>query len=76
LLVNVKYFYIYDQKKFTNNKFIKSSLNSAGDLSEGIIRPIVSASALTWLIRYILYRNLQFLNHVIIIKTKVLLPEV
>ena len=38
---------------------------------EGIIRPIVSASVLTWFIK--LY--LQFLNNVIIIKTKVLLPQ-
>jgi hypothetical protein len=43
----------------------------------GIIRPLVSASALTWFIRYISYPNLQFLNyvHVIIIKTKVILPS-
>jgi hypothetical protein len=33
------------------------------------------ASSLTWLIKYIFYQNLQFLNHVIIIKTKVLLPR-
>jgi len=36
---------------------------------EGIIRPVVSASALTWFIRYIYYWNLQFLNNVIINKT-------
>ena len=42
---------------------------------EGIIRPVVNASALTWFIRYILYKNLQFRNHVIFIKTKVLLPQ-
>jgi hypothetical protein len=41
---------------------------------EGIIGPVVSASALAWFIRYIFYRNLQFLNHVIIIKIKVFLP--
>jgi hypothetical protein len=28
-----------------------------------------------WFIRYTFYQNLQFLNHVIIIKTKVLLPQ-
>ena len=33
---------------------------------ESIIRPVVNASALTWFIRCIFYRNLQFL---IIIKT-------
>ena len=43
--------------------------------ANGIIRPVVGASALTWCIRYIYYRNLQFLNHVIIIKTKVLVPQ-
>jgi len=50
---------------------------SAGGLlfPEGIIRPVVSVSALAWFIRYILYRNVQFLNHVIVIKTKVLLPQ-
>ena len=42
---------------------------------EGIIRPVVSASELTWCIRYIHYRNLQFLNNVINNKTKVLLPQ-
>jgi hypothetical protein len=34
----------------------------------------ISASRMTWFIRYIFYSNLQLLNHVIIIKTKVLLP--
>ena len=42
---------------------------------EGIIRPIVIASALTWLNRYMCYWNLQFLNNESIIKTKVLLPQ-
>jgi hypothetical protein len=42
---------------------------------EGIIHPVVSAKALTWFIRYIYYWNLQFLNNVIINKTKVLLPQ-
>jgi hypothetical protein len=42
---------------------------------ESIIRPVVSASALTWFIRYIYYWKLQFLNNVIINKTKVLLPQ-
>jgi hypothetical protein len=32
------------------------------------------ASTLTWLIKYF-YRNLQFLSHVIIIKTNVFLPQ-
>jgi hypothetical protein len=36
----------------------------------GIIHPVVSASALTWFIRYIYYWNLPFLNSVIIIKTR------
>ena len=43
---------------------------------ESIIRPVVSASALTWFIRYIYFWNLQFLHNVIINKTKVLLPQV
>jgi hypothetical protein len=39
---------------------------SAGWLlvSEGIIRPVVVASARTWLIRYIYYWYLQFINNV------------
>ena len=47
---------------------------SAGGLLvlEGITRSVVSASVLTWFIIYIYYRNLQFLNNVIINKTKVL----
>jgi len=51
--------------------------SSAGGLlvPDGIIRPVVSASALTLFTRYIFYQNLQFLKHEIIIKTKVLLPQ-
>ena len=37
-------------------------------------RSVVSTSALPWFIWYIYYWNLQFLNNVIINKTKVLLP--
>jgi hypothetical protein len=50
---------------------------SAGELlvTEGIIHLVVSDSALTWFIRYIYYWNLQFLNNVIINKTKVPLPQ-
>ena len=49
---------------------------SVGELlvPEGNICPVVSASALTWFIRYIHYWYLQFLNNVIINKTKILLP--
>jgi uncharacterized membrane protein YwzB len=43
-------------------------------ISEDIIRPVVSVSALTWFI-IICYWNLQFLNNEIIIKTKVLLQQ-
>jgi hypothetical protein len=42
---------------------------------EGITHPVVRTLALTWFIRYICYCNLQFLNNVIINKTKVLLPQ-
>ena len=35
---------------------------------EGIIRPVFIASALTWFIRNLSYRNLQFLNHIILLK--------
>ena len=50
---------------------------SAGGLSvpEGIIRLVISVSALLWLIRYIYYSYLQFLNNIIIIKTKVVLLQ-
>ena len=50
---------------------------SVGELlvADGSIRPVVSASALTLLTRYIKYRKLSFLKHVIIIKTKILLPQ-
>jgi len=43
---------------------------------EGITRLVVSASVLTWFIRYIFYWNLQFINNVIINKTMVLIPHV
>jgi hypothetical protein len=57
--------------------FTWTSFVSAGGLfvPEGIIRPVVSASVLTWFIRYIFYRNLQLLINVIFIKTKALLPQ-
>jgi hypothetical protein len=42
---------------------------------ESITRPVVSVSSLVWFIRYIYNGHLQFLNNVIIIKTKVLLPQ-
>jgi len=42
---------------------------------EGIIRPVVSVLTLTWFIRNVCYLNLQFLNNVITIKSKVLLPQ-
>jgi hypothetical protein len=42
---------------------------------EDIIRPVGNDSTLPWFIRYIYYWNLQFLNNVIINKTKVLLPQ-
>jgi hypothetical protein len=45
------------------------------NIPEDIIHPVVRVSALTWFIRYIYYWNLQFLNNVIIINTKVLLPH-
>jgi hypothetical protein len=44
-------------------------------IPEGITHPVVSASVLTWFISYIYDGNLQFLNNVIINKTKVLLPQ-
>ena len=54
------------------------SINQSADgllVIEDIIRPLISASALTWFIRCIHYWNLQFLNNVIINKTKVLLHQ-
>jgi hypothetical protein len=41
---------------------------------EGIIRPVVSVSVLTWIIRDIYYWNGQFLDDLICIETKVLIP--
>ena len=42
---------------------------------DGSIRPVVSASALTLLTRYIIYKKTLFLKHEILIKTKILLPQ-
>jgi hypothetical protein len=44
-------------------------------VSDCIIRSVVSDSALAWLIRYMYYWNLQFLNNVMINKTNVLIPQ-
>jgi hypothetical protein len=41
-------------------------------LPKGIIHAAASASALTWFIRYTYYRKIQYLNNVIINKTKIL----
>ena len=48
--------------------------STAGEqlVPDGIFCPVVSYLALTWFFRYIFDWNLQSLNHVIIIKTKVL----
>ena len=43
---------------------------------EIIIRPVVSASGLTWFITYMYYWNLELLNNIVINKTMVLLPQV
>jgi len=45
--------------------FITITGSTAGGLlvPEGIIHPVVSASARTWFIRYIYYWNLQFSNN-------------
>jgi hypothetical protein len=40
-----------------------------------IILPVDFVSALTWFMRYVYYWYLQFLNNVIIIKIKILLPQ-
>jgi hypothetical protein len=45
------------------------------DSPDGIIRPVVSVSALTLFISYNYNRNLQFLNYVIMIKTMARLPQ-
>jgi len=50
-------------------------VGTSAEVPENIIRPVVSASKLTWSIRYIHYWNLQFLNNVIINQYKVLLPQ-
>jgi len=36
---------------------------------ENIIQPVISASTVTWFMKYIYYQHLQFQNNVIIIKT-------
>jgi hypothetical protein len=43
--------------------------------TKSIICPIVRVSVLTWFIGYIYYCNLQFLNNVIIIKSKLNLVD-
>ena len=47
-----------------------------GKLCKFIKRWGVPNIKLTWFIRYIYYRNLQFLNNVIMNKSKILLPQV
>jgi hypothetical protein len=51
------------------------ALSSLQNIFE-VVKYIRLVSELTWFIRYIYYWNLQFLNIVIIIKTKVLLRKI
>jgi hypothetical protein len=39
------------------------------------MKKVVSVSALKWIVRYIYYSNLHFLNNIIIIKTNAILPQ-
>jgi hypothetical protein len=39
------------------------------------MKKVVSVSALKWIVRYIYYWNLHFLNNIIIIKTNAILPQ-
>ena len=55
--------------------YVFTTITGSIPLLAGITRPVVSASALTWFIIYFYYWNLQFLNNVIINKTKVLLLQ-
>ena len=50
-------------------------LSYSGDVIFYAIRPVVSGAVLTWFIRYIFNRSLQFLNRVMIIKSKVFVPQ-
>jgi hypothetical protein len=50
------------------------SLKNTNDSSYLIILPVVGAMALTWFVRYIFFSKYAMLYHVIIIKTKVILP--
>jgi hypothetical protein len=60
--------------RFDYNQWVETTTGGLVIL-EDIIQPIVSASTLTWFIRYIYVWKLQFLDHVIIIKTEVNLPQ-
>ena len=69
IVLSVLLRYTYSDCPSSNSSYDPHCVDtSAGELlvTEGIIRPVVNASALTWFIRCIFYRNLQFL---IIIKT-------
>jgi hypothetical protein len=60
---------LHDFKEAWRSFLILISLLIGGVyVAEGITRPVVSVSALTWFHRYIYYWNLQFLNNVIINK--------
>jgi hypothetical protein len=63
--------------RFCKNLQCKNTLDfrnfSIALFKDGSIRPVVGASALTWFIAYIFINTVP--NHIIIIKTKVLLPQ-
>ena len=77
LVKTYTYHFNYEKALCALNLISPFLLLSLGGLlvPEGIIRPVVSVPTLAWFIRYICYSNLQFLNNVIIITTKDLLPR-
>ena len=52
--------------RFYYYHWVDTSRSAGGKLvPEGIIHPVVRASALIWFIKYIYYWNLQFLDNII-----------
>jgi hypothetical protein len=71
----------YKKKYLDVNWFIFGESPNTGPFAQGccvpdaIIHPVISVSALALFIWHIYYLILQFLNNVIIIRTKVLFPQ-
>jgi len=72
---HVQFVWIGFQKVFRRRFAVKQVVLETFVTVQGIIRPVLIASTLTWFIIYIYICNLHFLNNEHIIKNNVNIPQ-